>query len=152
MTRSTRRDVLKGLAVPALLGLAFGLGACTVRPAGRTGYDTYPNYYYDYYYYPQARVYYHPFSSDYYYWRDSRWWRTRVLPKNIWLNQRYRVPLKIKKDRPFDDHDDHFRRHARPSDWERDQQRNRRDREDDNRRERQNNTERHFEYHRKSGR
>ena len=152
MNRPTRRDVLKGLAVPAMLGLTFGLGACAVHPDGRPGYASYPDYYYDYYYYPHSSVYYHPFTSDYFYRRDGRWWRTRVLPRNIWLNQRYRVPLRIKKDRPFDRHDDHYRTHAKPSDWERDNRRDRRDREDDDRRERKFNTDRHFEYHRKSGR
>jgi len=151
MKRPTRRDVLKGLAIPAVLGLIPGLGACTVYPDGGTRYATYPDYYYDYYYYPQVGVYYHPFTSDYYHRRDGRWWRTRALPKHVWLNKRYRVPLRIKKDRPFADHDNHYRTHSRPSEWERDKRRDRREREDDDRRERRSNTDRHFEYHRKQG-
>jgi hypothetical protein len=135
-----------------VLGLAFGLGACTVYPDGRPGYITYPDYYYDYYYYPNVGVYYHPFTSDYYYRHDSRWWRTRVLPRNIWLNKRYRVPLRVKKDRPFDDHNDHYRRHAKPSEWQRDNSRPRGERENEDRRERRYNVDRHGEYHRKLGR
>jgi hypothetical protein len=149
MKRPTRRDVLKGLAVPVLLGPTLGLGACAVHPDGRLDYADFPDYYYDYYYYPHASVYYHPFSSDYYYRRDGRWWRTRTLPRNYWLNKRHRVPLHIKKNRPFDGHDDHYRTYAKPSEWRRDKDRSHRDREDDDRRERRYNTDRHFEYHRR---
>ena len=149
MSRPTRRQVLRGLAISAVLGATFGIGGCAVYPDGRPRYVSYPDYYYDYYYYPNIGVYYHPFSSDYFYRRDGRWWRTRVLPRNIWLNPRFRVPLHINKDRPFDDDDKNFRRYARPDEWQRDNRRNSREREDDDRRERQQNIERHFEYHRK---
>jgi hypothetical protein len=149
MNRLARREFLNGVAVPAALGLSLGLGACVVYPDRPPPYVDYPNYYYDYYYYPHLDVYFHIFSGDYYYRRDGRWLRTRVLPRGIWLDRRRRIPLHIKKKRPYEHHREHRSKYAKPEEWRRDKDRSRREREDEDRWERQHNFDRHGEYDRR---
>jgi len=147
MRQMTRRDLLYGLAIPGAVVLTLGLGACAVEHYGPPAYTEYPDYYYDYYFYPEIDVYFHIFTSDYYYRHDGRWWRARALPRTIWLNRRHRVLLHIKKDRPYDDYRDHYSKYHKPDGRDRD--RDRRDRDDENRREREHNFERHLEYHKR---
>jgi hypothetical protein len=101
MQNMNRRRVISGLAAMGGLGLAFGLGGCTVvERDGRPRYASRPAYYYDYYYYPHMDVYFHLFSGDYYYRRDGRWLRARTLPPGKWIDRRYRVRLRIEDEVP----------------------------------------------------
>ena len=149
MKKRTRRDFLEGSVVYATLGLTLGLGACAVRYDGRSPYADYPDYYYDYYFYPHLGVYFHLFSGDYYHRRHGRWQRTRALPRGIWLDNHYRVPLHTRRHQPYKRYDEHYSKHAKPKEWQRGKQRSRSEREERDRRERQNNFDRHGEYHRK---
>jgi hypothetical protein len=151
MTRPTRRMFLAGFAVPAAAGLVLALDACAVKTYPPAPFLDYPNYYYDYYYYPNVDVYYHLFSGDYFYRRNNSWYRTRSLPPNVWLNQRYRFQLHTKTDRPYEHDKEYYTRYAKPKEWQRDKNRSRRDQESDNRRERQHNLDQHIEYHRRHG-
>jgi hypothetical protein len=145
----TRRAFLNGLTVTTALGLASGLGACAVYTDRGPLYATYPDYYYDYYYYPSIGIYYHLFSGDYFYPHRGRWWRTRDLPHHFRLDKHHRIPLHIKKDRPYDDYRDHHAKFAKSKDWERDRRKGPRALDLEDRRERRHNLDQHIKYHRK---
>lgn len=67
-------------------------------------------YYYDYHYYPSARVYFHVYSGSYYYRSRNTWIQARVLPPNIYIGPRERIHLRIWSDHPYLQHDLHRQR------------------------------------------
>lgn len=152
MKKYTRRDILGGIAVPAALGLTLGLGACAVTYDERSPYATYPDHYYDYYFYPHIGVYFHLFSGDYYIRQHGRWRRLHALPPGIWLDPHFRVPLHVRKHRPHKYYNEHYSKHAKPKAWKRRKKKSHRDLEKRNHRERRHNTDRHGEYHKKKRR
>lgn len=58
-------------------------------------------YYYDYYYYPTARVYFNLSSGFYHYYSDGRWVRAKTLPPKVRLDSRDRHSFKTKEPAPY---------------------------------------------------
>lgn len=152
MQKYSRRGFLGNIAVPAAVGMSLGLGACAVRYDDRAPYADYPDYYYDYYFYPHIGVYFHLFSGDYYLHQHGHWRRLHHLPPGIWLDPHFRIPLHIRRHRPYDYYNEHYSKYARPKDWSRRKKKSHRELEQYNHRERNHNAERHNEYHRKKRR
>jgi len=71
--------------------------------------------YYDYYFYPYARVYFQFTTGYYFYWLDGRWVRSRVLPPQIHLDLYDRVKIKVQSDKPYTQFDEHTRLYKKPS-------------------------------------
>ncbi len=96
---------------------------------------------YDYYYYPDVSVYFH-ISSGYYYYRDgANWVRVRTLPAHFYLNDRNRVRLAIKSNKPYRYYKEHRTRYVSNPTYQRDHRRNLIERE--------NNQNRHKQYRRR---
>lgn len=144
----TRTVWAKGAMAALGVALVGGLAACTYTPAYHRAPPRYvhPPYYYDYYYYPNTDVYFHIYSGRYYYHAPKRWVRVKTLPKRIYLDHRYRVPLRVWNEKPYAHHREHRDRYrytieyyktkgipARVRTWDRS--------------ERQHNRRRHDEYH-----
>lgn len=70
----------------------------------------YPSSYYDYWYYPDQSVYFHVYTGWHYYRDHGRWWRARRLPPHIRLNRRRRRFLILRDGKPWQRHDEHYRR------------------------------------------
>ena len=58
-------------------------------------------YYYDYYYYPSARVYFNISTGYYHYFSDGSWIRAKTLPPKVRLDPRDRHTLKTKERDPY---------------------------------------------------
>ena len=117
------------LAVVMLAGMA-GCEETTVRS---TSYGS--SYYqpYDYYYYPQSRIYLNVSTGYYFYPYNNRWRKVRSLPRSYHLNHRDRVTIRIKsKDRPYARHHVHRTKYA-PGRYNRDKYRNQQNYRDRNR-------------------
>lgn len=91
--------------------LSIFLTACVYDPVyyGPPSYTQYHPYYYDYYFYPTARVYFQFTTGYYFYWLDGRWVKSRVLPPQIHLSLFDRVRIKIQEDNPYTKFDEHIR-------------------------------------------
>lgn len=94
-----------------LLVMASVIAAAGCATHYREGQPAYGSSYYDdpydYYYYPDSRVYFN-ISSGYYYYPDrDRWYRVRELPPRYHLDNRGRVPLRIATDKPYSMQHDH---------------------------------------------
>jgi len=102
-------------------------------------------YYYDYYYYPYTSVYFHISTGEYYYRTDGSWHRSRTLPRNIYIDPRDRVKLRISDPKPYAHNSERRAQHRVPSyHYQPNPVRNRQ--------ERQHNVRRHEEYRRSYGR
>ena len=71
-----------------------GCAVESVYPAG-------PGPYYDYYYYPTARVYFNIRTGFYYYFSNGRWLHSRTLPPTIRLDLRDRHSFHTKEPDPY---------------------------------------------------
>lgn len=81
------------------LMVALVTAACTYAPARRG--PPYPDYYYDYYYYPHTDVYFQLYTGEYYYRTGRDWHRARILPRVIYLDPRERVTIRIRDPKPY---------------------------------------------------
>lgn len=88
------------------------LAACVYEPNNAPYSHRHIDFYpYDYYYYPNARVYFH-FTTGYYHYLDNkRWVKSRTLLPRIHLDPRDRVRLRIDTDQPFVKHPEHLRKY-----------------------------------------
>lgn len=99
------------LALPILIIL--GLSSCAVyeRPYG-------PGYvrqapppagvvYYDYWYYPEAHVYFDVNRRVYFYYTNKRWVETRVLPPSWRSRLHSHVPIQSREARPYLEYREH---------------------------------------------
>ena len=108
------KKTLLTLLVPLVLS---GMAGCTTAPHhGYHFHDGYlysghPFYHNDYLYYPNLAVYFHVHSGHYYYRHDSRWIRSRHLPKKIYLDHRHRRRLVIREKEPYRHHHKHRKRY-----------------------------------------
>ncbi len=108
------------LAVVVLSGMA-GCEETTVRS---TSYGS--SYYqpYDYYYYPESRIYLNVSTGYYFYPYKNNWRKVRSLPRHYHLNNNDRVTIRIKsKDRPYSRNHEHRTKYA-PRRYNRDNYRN----------------------------
>ena len=88
---------------------------------GAVGYQTphvgtviaYQEPWYDYYYYPSIGVYFNYRSGYYYHHYRGRWRHARRLPRHIHINQRDRVHLRMRGDRPYTKYSEHRRIYKR---------------------------------------
>jgi hypothetical protein len=132
---NSKRSGLVALALGPIL--AITLSACVVVPAHRP----YPGGavtvdYGEYYYYPNAQVYYSISTGYYFYLSGGVWLRTRILPRRYYLNPRYRVRVRAPRHRPYDRFREHQRRYPNPHEGRDDRNRRQRpgtDRNDWNR-------------------
>lgn len=81
--------------------------ACAVEGVYPMG----PGSYYEYYYYPTARVYFNLGSGYYHYYLDGSWVRAKTLPPKIRLDSRDRHPLKTKERDPYKRNQDYQTRY-----------------------------------------
>lgn len=105
----------------AVLG---GLAGCTETTVRSTSYGS--SYYqpYDYYYYPQSRIYLNISTGYYFYPYNNHWRKVRSLPRNYHFDNRHRVKIRIKsRDRPYVRHSEHRTKYA-PRRYNRDTYRN----------------------------
>jgi hypothetical protein len=98
-----------GLAA-VFLALLLAMSGCVVAPARPAGGVAVQ---YDYYYYPDADVYYSISTGFYYYYSRGAWLRVRTLPRHYRLNPRHRVRIEAPRHRPYQHHREH-RRTYRP--------------------------------------
>ena len=87
----------------ALVSASILLTGCVYDPLyyGPPPYSQYQPSYYDYYFYPSARVYFQ-FTTGYYYYRvKDRWVRARVLPPDVHIDARDRVRIREDSDKPY---------------------------------------------------
>lgn len=108
-----RRRFLRLLAGGTALALTPGLAACSYEYEGRSRWYPYPSGYYEYYYYPEANVYFHIGSGYYYFPRYGVWIRSRSLPDHFHLRPDLRRRLVIRHPRPYELNPEHRR------EWER---------------------------------
>ena len=113
---------------PLLLAAAGGIALLTASGCydpyyvgGGVGYQSpyagtvvaYQQPWYDYYYYPSVGVYFN-YRTGYYYHHDhGRWRHVRRLPRHIHINQRDRVHLRMRGDRPYTKYSEHRRIYKR---------------------------------------
>ncbi len=113
---------------PLLLATAGGIALLTASGCydpyyvgGGVGYQSpyvgtvvaYREPWYDYYYYPSVGVYFN-YRTGYYYHHDrGRWHHVRRLPRHIHINQRDRVHLRMRGDRPYTKYNEHRRIYKR---------------------------------------
>ena len=104
-----RKIWLKTFAGVFILGSLISLTACDDDVRVRS-VSVGSSYYhpYDYYYYPNTRIYFN-ISTGYYYYPDrDRWVRIKRLPPRYRLNNNDRVTVRIKsKDQPYLYHNQH---------------------------------------------
>ncbi|GAA0406081.1 hypothetical protein GCM10009133_13410 [Cocleimonas flava] len=101
--------------------LLFGVTACDDTTVRSPSYGS--SYYqpYDYYYYPQSRIYLNISTGYYFYPYKNRWRKVRSLPRSYHLDRRDRVKIRIKsKDRPYARHSEHRKKYV-PRRYNRDQ-------------------------------
>lgn len=116
-----KKPSLKSVAAVFVVGALLGLTACDdvrVRSVA-VGSSYYQPY--DYYYYPNTRIYFN-ISTGYYYYPDrDRWVRIKRLPPRYRLNHNDRVTIRIKsKDQPYLYHKEHRARYAPRRQYRRD--------------------------------
>ena len=105
--------------------LLTGMTACEETKVRSPSYGS--SYYqpYDYYYYPESRIYLNISTGYYFYPYKNRWRKVRSLPRSYHLDRRDRVKIRIKsKDRPYTRHSEHRTKYA-PRRYNRDRQYNR---------------------------
>ena len=89
--------------------LVMGAAGCETEHV----YGVYGNGDYDYFYYPEAEVYYAP-SVNLYYWRDHDSWRhDRVLPRSVRIERDRHVDVRLHTNQPWTMHDQVRREHPR---------------------------------------
>jgi hypothetical protein len=140
-----RRSMLPALA--ALL-VSSALTACYYTGRDRDAapqYSSHQSYEYEYYYYPRADVYYHPYSGRYYYREGSSWRNATSLPRNIHVDGRERKLVAVRGSEPYRHNQEH-RNTYKPSGEDRHGQARRDDDEKWDKDERQHNSQRHQEY------
>jgi len=97
-------------------------------PERHSSYSPY-NYpfYYDYYFYPSARVYFN-FSTGFYYYPSGKIWiRSKVLPSHFHLDTRERVTTRIEGDKPYLKNKQHLQQYQPRRDYRSDPQNNRKE-------------------------
>ena len=131
---------------PLVLLAAAALTACVAYPyRGQPAPYASAPYYYDYYYYPQADVYFQLYTGEYYYRSGGGWRRSRSLPDNIYLDRRYREQLRIPDKTPYaHDRDRRSLQRAPGPGYQRNPAQNREERRENERR--------HEEYRQRYGR
>lgn len=132
-----------------VIAAMVGLQACTyVEGPVRPVTQVHPADYYDYYYYPDVDVYYHLYLGHYYYRAGRNWVKVRVLPRHIYLDHHYRIPVHVTYEAPYAKHAEHREKYRPPGKprVNRDEDRAARDRM-----ERKYNSRQHEEYRRKHG-
>jgi len=92
--------------------------ACVVQPGYRHSMVAQPPSRepvdrWDYYYYPDVEVYYSYSTGYYYYYNDGRWISSLILPSRFVLDNRQRVKIHVKNERPYLYHDE-YRAKYRP--------------------------------------
>jgi hypothetical protein len=90
--------------VLAALVMLTSLTACDTTPY-TVSYSNYGSD--DYYYYPGARVYFHPWSGYYYYSDGGHWLRTRTLPEMAFIYGNERVLVRVSGHPPYYYYDRH---------------------------------------------
>ena len=113
---------------PLLLTTAGGIVLITMSGCydpyyvgGAVGYQTphvgtviaYQEPWYDYYYYPSVGVYFNYRTGYYYHHYRGRWRHVRRLPRHVHINQRDRVHLRMRGDRPYTKYNEHRRIYKR---------------------------------------
>jgi hypothetical protein len=78
-----------------LSGLATGLAGCEVTGV-TAAYGPY-----DYLFFWDENVYFHPVSGRYYYYRDRQWIRSLTLPHHLVLRRENRVRIVIRDSLPY---------------------------------------------------
>ncbi len=110
---------LKIAAGVFVVGSLLGLSGCDDDVRVRS-VSVGSSYYqpYDYYYYPNTRIYLN-ISTGYYYYPDrDRWVRIKRLPPRYRLNHNDRVTIRIKfKDQPYLYHKQHRAKYAPRRDY-----------------------------------
>lgn len=104
------KSLAGGILAVVLLGGMTGCEETTVRSSsyGSSYYQPY-----DYYYYPQSRIYLNIATGYYFYPYKNRWRKVRSLPRSYHLNHHDRVTIRIKsKDRPYARHHVHRTKYA----------------------------------------
>ncbi len=96
----------------ALLGSALLLGGgCVIHE--HPAYEAAPGGYYDYYYYPQANVYYDPSGGNYYWNREGRWEPGRRLPEHYRLEGSHYEQYRSRSREPWAEHEQREHEHGR---------------------------------------
>lgn len=126
-----RRDFLRISLVSFVGLLGAGLGGCTSYPHGPSHRERRPpRRDYEYYYYPEANVYFHIVTGYYYFPYHGRWYRSQTLPSHFHLTRRYRKRIFIEEARPYQRNHEHREKYGRGYDRQRhgrrDQSRSRR--------------------------
>ncbi len=115
----------KSLGGALLAGVMLGgMSGCDDTTVRSTSYGS--SYYqpYDYYYYPESRIYLNVSTGFYFYPYNNSWRKVRSLPRHYHLNNNDRVTIRIKsKDRPYARHHEHRTKYA-PRRYNRDKYRN----------------------------
>lgn len=122
-----RRKFVGLIGAAAAAAFAPGLTACYGPPPYGRPQPVPPRY--EYYYYPQADVYFHIYTGWYYYRSDGIWWRSRHLPLNIRLSPRYRRLVVVKEAPPYRRYPQHRESYPPPRNWRPDPRRDREERE-----------------------
>ena len=89
--------------------------ACVVQPGYRRGVvqvQSQPQFdRWDYYYYPDAEVYFNSSTGYYFYYSNGGWITTLTLPSRFILHHDHRVHLRIQNDRPYIYHKQHLEKY-----------------------------------------
>jgi hypothetical protein len=113
-------------AVLAALIMLTSLTSCETTPYA-VSYSNYGSD--DYYFYPTARVYFHPWSGYYYYADGSRWIRTQTLPEVAFIYGNERVLVRVSGHPPYYYYDRHRKRYGHGHGHRRHHGENRRERD-----------------------
>lgn len=127
-TLKLRKSWLKPLSGVLLASIVtIGIAGCDDDVVRSPSYGSSYYHPYDYYYYPNTRIYFNITTGYYYYPYNNHWRKVRSLPRHYHLRHNDRVKIRIKSnDQPYLRHHEHRTKYGPRTRYNRDNYRDQR--------------------------